>query len=279
MENVHFIFCDIQDSLCKQWNIHIRKLDTNLQKHFTVFNDRLSEYPGKFDCIVSPGNAQARLDGSFDYFISDMFCHDNPSIVTDFCQETLYAIYNGYQVPGTCLLIPMHNFSEQKFKCRYIAHCPTMRTPSNCKWNKEIVYNCMWSLLCEIERHNIYRAKNKGNDIITSVFMTGLGTGVGGFSSETCAAQMVLAYKHFIENKIKVSNCITTTSWNEAYAKGIDIDETIRNYSFLTSKISSPNDFLKSFKNLSVDSSSSNKNDEKENYKEIDDVDENSICI
>lgn len=233
MENVQFILCDIKDDLCREWNTEIlNKLTTEQQKQFVVFNDRLSEYPGKFDCIVSPANSYARLDGSFDYYISDMFCHDFPGAVTDHCQEYLHAIYNGYQTPGTCLLIPMQQFGDNKFKCKWIAHCPTMRMPSNCKWNKDVVYNCMWNLLCEVDRHNKYR-KGDGskNNLITSVFLTGLGTGVGGFPANTCASQMILAYKHYRENLVKVS---PTTSWPQATAFGMDIDETIRTSSFLS---------------------------------------------
>ncbi len=79
----------------------------------------------------------------------------------------------------------MTSFGEQRFQCKYIAHCPTMRVPSNCRWNKEIVYNCMWSLLNELRVHNAVRKTVP----ITRVFVTGLGTGIGGFPSQNmCSA-------------------------------------------------------------------------------------------
>jgi O-acetyl-ADP-ribose deacetylase (regulator of RNase III) len=66
---------------------------------------------------------------------------------------------------------------------------------------------------------------------IKSVFVTGLGTGIGRFPSETCAAQMILAYRHFMDHLAKKE---VTTSWDEVFQLGLDIDETIRTAAFLS---------------------------------------------
>jgi O-acetyl-ADP-ribose deacetylase (regulator of RNase III) len=224
MEKVHFIFCDINGEMCKEWRKQIATLTPEQQSHFSIFHDRLSEYTGTFDCIVSPANSYARLDGSFDAFISRMFSPDAPSLVSDHCQEYLHAIYNGYQAPGTCLLIPMIKFFPNEFSCRYIAHCPTMRMPSDCRWNKEVVYNCMWNLLCELNRHNKYHT-GEGQRDITTVLVTGLGTGVGNFPFDTCAKQMIFAYKHYLYNLAKER---PLTSWRHASNFDLDIEETRR---------------------------------------------------
>ncbi len=65
------------------------------------------------------------------------------------------------------------------------------------------------------------------------MFVTGLGTGVGRFPSETCAAQMILAYRHFVDAQAKVKGD-HTTSWDEAFTKGLDLDETVRTAAFLS---------------------------------------------
>jgi O-acetyl-ADP-ribose deacetylase (regulator of RNase III) len=79
--------------------------------------------------------------------------------------------------------------------CRYMALCPTMRVPSNCSWDREVVYECIWSLMGQIERHN-----GEGNGpLIRSVLMTPLGTGVGRVSYTRWARQTVLALKHWVE--------------------------------------------------------------------------------
>jgi len=222
MESVHFIFCDLNAKLCKQWDECIKTIiPEDKQSLFTVFNGPLDKYEGKFDCIVSPANSAIRLDGSFDNVISKMFSPSHRGAVTEHCQKYVYGINNGYLAPGMCLLVPMHHFDEEKFGCKYIALCPTMRIPDDCTWNKEVVYNCMWNLLAELWRHA--RRKN-GKDEITSVLITGLGTGVGGFSVESCARQMTVAWKHFHDNLQKEEN---RTSWADMYSRDREISKCI----------------------------------------------------
>ncbi len=226
--DINFILCDIKEDLCKEWDAQIRaKLTPEEQARFSILSGPLQQLKGTFDCIVSPANSYARLDGSFDLVISKTICPGNPEAVTDYCQRYVQHAWNGYQVPGTCLLIPVSSFGEKRYQVKYIAHCPTMRVPGNCRWNKDIVYNCIWSLLNALRIHNRARPEMA----IKSVFVTGLGTGIGRFPSETCAAQMILAYRHFMDHLAKTD---VTTSWNEVFQLGLDIDETIRTTAFLS---------------------------------------------
>lgn len=71
-----------------------------------------------------------------------------------------------------------------------------MREPDDVSWNRDLVYNAMWSLLKEVGQWNRGRV---GDERIGRVMMTGLGTGTGGVPGRVCARQMVLAAKHFIE--------------------------------------------------------------------------------
>lgn len=225
MQDVRFILCDLKENLCKEWQTALNTMLTAEQRsHFSIIHGHFQDVREPFDCIVSPANSYARLDGAMDAIISNMFCPGNETAVTDYCQEYVYAIHNGYQVPGTALLIPMSPFADNVYKCRYILHCPTMRTPSDCRWNKEVVYNAMWNLLCELRRHNKTR-----KETIKKVFVTGLGTGVGRFPIETCAKQMVLAYRYFLRNLNK-----ERTTWSEARDDGLEIEETYRTMSFLS---------------------------------------------
>lgn len=90
--------------------------------------------------------------------------------------------------------------------CRWIAICPTMRLPTNVVWDREVVYECVWSLLCEVERHNRGQeggmcagGERKEKNRIETVLMTPMATGVGKVSPERWAAQVVLALKHFVD--------------------------------------------------------------------------------
>jgi hypothetical protein len=74
-------------------------------------------------------------------------------------------------------------------------------------WNREIVYNIMWSILVSLEQYNAAvddLTQIRTGTTIRKVLVTGLGTGVGGISSAECAQQMALpvAVKHFLEASV-----------------------------------------------------------------------------
>jgi hypothetical protein len=121
-------------------------------------------------------------------------------------QKELYRVNRGYLPPGQSLLVALpEEWRVQRllryhdgtgWGCKYLALCPTMRMPSPCDWDKEVVYECIWSLLNAIERHNEAAG---AADKVSSLLMTPLGTGTGRISDEKWASQAVLALKHFAE--------------------------------------------------------------------------------
>ena len=146
--------------------------------------------------------------------------------LTDHVQRALRARWNGYAPPGTCTLVGLpegvSGAGKNAWGTHTLAVVPTMKRPEEVGWNRELVYNGMWALLCEVERWNAAadaRAEavasetgaggvdvgGPGSSVsvsgtrISRVLMTGLGTGAGGVSAERCARQMVLAVKHFEE--------------------------------------------------------------------------------
>ncbi|KAG6017479.1 hypothetical protein E4U54_007062 [Claviceps lovelessii] len=81
-----------------------------------------------------------------------------------------------------------------------------MRTPQPVEWDREIVYESIWSLLVSIDKHNrqVPKAGHDGleeSNKIGSILLTPLATGIGKVSAERWAAQMVLAMKHFVDAK------------------------------------------------------------------------------
>ena len=79
-----------------------------------------------------------------------------------------------------------------------MAILPTMRTPEDVSWHKDLVYNTMWTFLVELDRWNTAHHGDETNTIHT-ILMTGLGTGQGGISLKRSAQQMILAVRHFQE--------------------------------------------------------------------------------
>lgn len=120
------------------------------------------------------------------------------SRLTDHVQNVLHEQWLGYAPPGSCTLVPLADDmagTNNPWGTRVMAVIPTMRVPDDVSWHRDLVYNCMWSLLCEIVKWN--RIPNQ--DPIRTVLSTGLGTGTGGLDYDQCARQMVLAAKHFQE--------------------------------------------------------------------------------
>jgi O-acetyl-ADP-ribose deacetylase (regulator of RNase III) len=174
----------------------------------THHNNRLQGLDSsvKFNCIVSPANSYALMDGGFDDAITRAFSPANHYYaLTHYLQAEIYKQYRGFAPPGTATLIPIPaEYAEQsrttdRWGCRWLALCPTMRTPYDANWDREVVYECVWTLLCALDRHN-RTARESGNQgaVIDSILMTPLATGVGKVSGERWAHQAVLAMKHFI---------------------------------------------------------------------------------
>lgn len=201
----------------------------------------------RYDAIVSPANSYGFMDGAFDDAIS-VALSPNPregyGWTTKKVQAALYQKWRGYAPPGSCTLIDVRRDStwhqikraEQDNKrtgkdaeestehgggCKYVALCPTMRVPREVKWDREVVFECIWSLLCAIERHNgeIHDPELQ----VKSILMTPLATGIGRVSEPKWAAQCVLAIKYWVEaveNPQKWSNL----QWEDVY---YELSETL----------------------------------------------------
>ena len=141
--------------------------------------------------------------------------------LTDHVQDTLHDQWLGYAPPGSCTLVPLADDmagTNNPWGVRVMAVIPTMRVPANMAWHKDLVYNCMWTLLCEIIKWN----RNPNHEPIRTVLLTGLATGTGGLDLNQCARQMVLAVKHF-QQPLPVH-----PRWEHVAPYGRDVDESTK---------------------------------------------------
>jgi len=137
----------------------------------------------------------------FDYWLSEALSPDDLLAPTRLAQVTFYNHWKGYAPPGSCTLVPLHGSvcENNAHGCTFIAMCPTMRIPEDVVWNREIAYNCLWSLLNSLDQHNRAAVTSGDGSRISKVLMTGLATGVGNISPKRCAQQMALAVRDFID--------------------------------------------------------------------------------
>lgn len=119
----------------------------------------------------------------------------------------------------------------------YLLLCPTMRIPWQVKWDREVVYECIWSMLCTIDEHHrrIQRQKQDDEPVpdneereIKSVLMTPLATGVGQLSPERWARQCVLAMKHFVEAR-EYPQVWGNLQWDKIFDDHEEVVNTYRN--------------------------------------------------
>lgn len=208
----------------------------------TINNCSLAKLPASvaYDTIVSPANSYGFMDGAFDDAITKALS-PNPregyGWTTKKVQNSLYQQSRGYAPPGSCTIIDVrrdaawheiknaekpgtaHSLDpvageEHKAGCKWIALCPTMRVPRTVKWDKEVVFECIWSLLCAIDTHN--QKLQDPESQIKTILMTPLATGVGRVSEQKWAAQCVLAMRYWVEaveNPGKWSNL----QWEHVY--------------------------------------------------------------
>ncbi|KAG5919035.1 hypothetical protein E4U42_006619 [Claviceps africana] len=180
---------------------------------FEIHETALQSIPArtKFDLVVSPANSYGRLDGGFDDAISKTFSPPcDYFALTRAVQDVLYREWCGFAPPGTCTLVRIPEefsiTSKNVWGAKYLALCPTMRTPQSVEWDREIVYRTIWSLLVSIDKHNrqvLHAGHDSDGESITirGILLTPLATGTGRVSAERWAAQMVLAVKHFVNAK------------------------------------------------------------------------------
>ncbi|KAL4820304.1 hypothetical protein BDW67DRAFT_115517 [Aspergillus spinulosporus] len=207
-----------------------------------MHNTSLSFLPqtSNFDLIVSPANSYGRLDGGFDDAISRAFCRPPQhayDTLTKAAQAVLYAKWRGFAPPGTCTLVPFpqellkaDGSGDNKWGCKWVAICPTMRTPDDVRWDREVVYECVWTLLCAVEGWNRDVDENQtGEQRIRSILVTPMATGCGKVSPERWAAQFVLAIKHFVD-AVESPERWRSLGWKEIYDDTLEVQRTWKAY-------------------------------------------------
>ena len=231
----HINLLCMQDHFMYDWNL--ATIDQALPSTVSVqvYNCALNQVPdeARFDAVVSPANSYGRLDGAFDDAISRAFSPAGDYFaLTRVAQKQLYEQWRGMAPPGTCTLVRIPDdfvaASKNVWGTKYVCLCPTMRLPQVVTWDKEVIYECVWSLLNAIANHNraVREGKAEEGDVeIKSICMTPLATGVGRVSSSKWASQAVLAIKHFAEAEDDAEGW-SNLSWLQIGDTHLEIERT-----------------------------------------------------
>lgn len=152
-----------------------------------------SAFEHEVDALVSPANSFGFMDGGFDYLLTQ--------VLGEHVQKKLQ--HEIVKLPERELLVGKSLTIETGHeKWPYLISAPTMRVPMILEPSSVNVYLAAKAVFNEL----------MFNPKISSVCMTGFGTGVGKVSPMTCAVQMKAAYDAiFDDNKFP-------GSWHDAQA-------------------------------------------------------------
>jgi O-acetyl-ADP-ribose deacetylase (regulator of RNase III) len=159
---------DTRHELCAAWRTAFAGV-----KPVIVHHGSFQSLPCTFDCLVSPANSFALMDGGFDATIIEHFGVGLEERV----QREIWSAYRGEQPVGTCLMVPTLAPHGQ-----WLAHCPTMRVPMDVAWTNH-AYQAFLAALTTAESVGVQ-----------TLACPGLGTGVGHMPVDVCARQMRFAF-------------------------------------------------------------------------------------
>lgn len=135
------------------------------------------------DCFVTAGNSYGIMTAGIDAAVVDFHGEDLMRRV----QERIRNEYLGEQPIGTAFIEPTGTPGYP-----YVAHAPTMRTPSGISGTDK-VYCAAWAALLAVYRHNV-----ESDDRIDTLAFPAFGTGFGGMKPSEAARQMAAAYRHYL---------------------------------------------------------------------------------
>lgn len=178
---------DQNKEMCQQWLLYFKDCK-DIMVHQGDF------FSLKTDCVVSPANSFGFMDGGLDLVISEkMGWH-----LQDKLQVQIIEKHDGELLVGQALLLETNCEAIP-----FLIVAPTMRVPQTL--DKTVnVYLATKAILRLL----------KNEPRITTVSISGLGTGVGKVPYEVCAKQMKQAYDEIWLNQYAFPN-----SWQEAKKK------------------------------------------------------------
>jgi O-acetyl-ADP-ribose deacetylase (regulator of RNase III) len=220
------IFIDIKPDL-------VTKVSSLLEENPTItLNDEVINIKDYFnyECVVgnianyidnkntaftSAANGEGMLLGGVDSALRNMFPVVQPIIEETIMDNGFMNKYRDHFIPvGSSTIVPVcdtdENFTNNN---QYLITAPTMLNPSNVK-NTNNCYHALYAVFRVVYKFNQH-LKESNKPLIDTVLCPGMGTGVGGISSEDAASQFLQAIQDFV--KVDLSNKYKPDGDSEMY--------------------------------------------------------------
>lgn len=166
---------DRNKEMCDEW-MKLFKNDPDV----IVLNDDF--FSKKVDCVVSPANSFGFMDGGLDGVISQKLGW----IVQTRVQKSIKENFGGELLVGQALLVETGDIDTP-----YCMSAPTMRVPMILDKTPNVY----------LAAKAIFTLFKSEQNIIRTITISGLGTGVGRVPFNICARQMKQAYDDVMLNK------------------------------------------------------------------------------
>ncbi len=189
------ILADIHEPLTLAWTKFFSECGNVSVHHGSIF---------ELDCdaIVSPANSFGFMDGGLDLLISRYLGWH----VQERLQEIIKTKYHGELLVGQAEIVET---SHEKIP--YLISAPTMRVPK--KIIKTVNAFLATRAILLLVKYGKMPDGKAISDIVQTIAIPGLGTGVGELPPSICARQMRMAYDEIVLGKYAFPN-----SWREAQA-------------------------------------------------------------
>lgn len=199
MEEISFLLIDTNPQVTDAW----AKVFAGVP-NFTVICDSIFNHP--CDVIVSPANSFGFMNGGIDFAISKTLGWHIEKKVQNLIREKYY---------GELLIGQADIVTTENKNFPYLIAAPTMRTPMSIVRGPN-VYLCMKAIL-QVLQYGRMPSGHLIQNVVKSIAIPGLGTGIGQVSPLVCARQMRIAFEDVQKEQWKTKEGWEALRSNYAY--------------------------------------------------------------
>jgi O-acetyl-ADP-ribose deacetylase (regulator of RNase III) len=171
------VLCAIEEPLARAWDAAVgERSDVNVHRGSTLETGA--------DAVVSPANSYGWMRGGVDAVYAAAF----PSIEQQVRSAVL--AYTGGELPvGQALIVPTGAVSPA-----WLISSPTMREPGELLPPDTVHPYLAARAVFLLWRDGRLEDERPVRDVVHTIALPGLGTGIGGVAPETCARQVMAAW-------------------------------------------------------------------------------------
>lgn len=170
---MNIVLADTNPAICQAWEERLKDMETyELGLPITILNDSFEK--AKTDCIVSPANSYAIMDGGIDLAMRNLF---GESIEQQIRVETQLKGFAGILPVGAAVAIDLEP-NPAGFK--HLISAPTMMIPQSIAYTENAYFATLAAITLAMQED------------YPSITFVGMGGLTGQLTADVCAKQMFL---------------------------------------------------------------------------------------